>query len=381
MLPLLHRHLLREISIATALAMALFVFVLLLGNAMGDIFGLMFAGKLDALLFFKLVALLVPYVTAYALPLAMLTGTLIALGRLSAQHEITAMKSAGLGLTQLASSIFFLSTLGVVAGLIVNLHYGPQSRAAYKNLIATAVTENPLSFIEPRRFINEFPGAVIYAAEREGARLQDVWFWKLDDSREVELFIRGREGQVEYRKAENLLILTLLEGTTEQRKKSSDASLQEAEFNMLDFGELSFEWSLGPVFDARSARPTRLKNMTFAQKMAHRETLKAQEAAAGEGLSKERMQVQFYVQQNCAYAFSIFSLAFFGVPLAIRVGRRESYSNLALALLVALVFYSMMIAVSWLEGQVWLRPDLLIWLPNIIFQSLGIYLLARVNRH
>ena len=89
--------------------MGLFVFVLLLGNAMGDIFGLIFAGKLDAVLFFKLLALLIPYVTAYALPLGMLTGTLMAMGRLSAQHEITAMKSAGLGMTQLASPVFFLS--------------------------------------------------------------------------------------------------------------------------------------------------------------------------------------------------------------------------------------------------------------------------------
>ncbi len=381
MFSLLYRHLLREISTATALAMGLFVFVLLLGNAMGDIFGLIFAGKLDAVLFFKLLALLIPYVTAYALPLGMLTGTLMAMGRLSAQHEITAMKSAGLGMAQLASPVFFLSSLGVVAGLIVNLHYAPQSRAAYKNLIASAVTENPLGFIEARRFINEFPGAVIYAGEREGSRLGDVWFWKLDDSKQVELFIRGREGQVEYRKADNALILTLLDGTTEQRKTADDGGSGEAEFNMLDFGELSFEWSLDSVFEARAARPTKLKNMTFAQQMAHRERLKAEEVAAGTGLSKERLQVQFYIQQNCAYAFSIFSLAIFGVPLAIRVGRHESYSNLALALVVALVFYALMIAVSWLAGQVWLRPDLLIWLPNLIFQSLGLYLLARVNRH
>ena len=38
-------------------------------------------------------------------------------------------------------------------------------------------------------------------------------------------------------------------------------------------------------------------------------------------------------------------------------------------------------SVNWLQGIDWLRPDLLIWLPNILFQSLGIYLLARTNRH
>jgi lipopolysaccharide export system permease protein len=381
MLPLLHRHILREISTATAMALALFVFVLLLSNAMGDIFGLVISGKLDVLLFFKLIALLIPYVTAYALPLGMLTGTLIALGRLSAQHEITAMKSVGVGLWQLASAVFLLSSLGVVLGLIVNLHYAPESRAAYKSLIASVVTENPMSFIEPRRFINEFPGAVIYAGEREGNRLGDIWFWKLNDAKQVELFMRGREGAVEYRKAENKLILTLRDGTTEQRKAAGEAGFTESGFNLLDFGELSFEWSLDAVFQKQAARPARVKDMTFAQQMERRKALMEQEVARGSGLSRERLEVQFHIQENCAYAFSVFSMAIFAVPLAIRVGRRESYANLGLALVIAMAFYAMMVAVSWMEGRVALRPDLLIWLPNIIFQSLGLYFLAQVNRH
>lgn len=381
MLPLLHRHILREISTATALALGLFVFVLLLSNAMGDIFGLVIAGKLDALLFFKLIALLIPYVTAYALPLGMLTGTLIAMGRLSAQHEITAMKSVGVGLGQVATSVFFLSSLSVVLGLIVNLHYAPQSRAAYKALIASVVTENPMSFIEPRRFINEFPGAVIYAGERAGNRLGDIWFWKLNDAKQVELFMRGREGAVDYRKAENRLILTLRDGTTEQRKAAGEAGFTQSGFNLLNFGELSFEWSLDSIFQNQAARPTRIKDMTFAQQMERRKVLKERETVTGNGLSKERLEVQYHVQENCAYAFSIFSLAIFAVPLAIRVGRRESYANLGLALVIAMAFYAMMVAVSWMEGKVALRPDLLIWLPNIIFQSSGLYFLARVNRH
>jgi lipopolysaccharide export system permease protein len=381
MLPLLHRHLLREISTSTALAMALFVFVLLLGNALGDIFGLMFAGKLDAILFFKLVALLIPFVAAYALPLGMLTGTLMAVGRLSAQHELTAMKSAGLSLARVAAPVFFLSTLGVVVGLIVNLHYAPQSRTAYKNLIASAVTENPLSFIEARRFINEFPGAVIYASEREGSSMRDVWFWKLNKDKQVELFIRGREGKVEYREADNALVLTLLDGSTEQRKTDGNGDFSQTDFNMLDFGELSFEWSLDSIFQNQAARPIKLQNMTFAQLMEERRSILEDEAASDSGLSVKRLAVQFHVQQNCAYAFSIFSLAIFGVPLAIRVGRRESYANLAIALVITLIFYALMIAVSWMEGRVALRPDLLIWLPNVIFQSLGLYLLARANRH
>ena len=94
MLSLLHRHVLKEIVIATSMAMGLFIFVLLTGNALRDVAGLVASGKLMQL-FSSLLGLLIPYVAAYALPLGMLTGTLIASRRLSSQREITAMKSAG----------------------------------------------------------------------------------------------------------------------------------------------------------------------------------------------------------------------------------------------------------------------------------------------
>jgi lipopolysaccharide export system permease protein len=100
-----------------------------------------------------------------------------------------------------------------------------------------------------------------------------------------------------------------------------------------------------------------------------------------EGISKGRMKVQMHMQKSFAMAFSVFSLAIFGVPLAIQVGRKESYANLAIALIIAMSYYFLIIAVSWLEGARGLRPDLLIWLPNIIFQAVGFYLIQRANRH
>ena len=76
---------------------------------------------------------------------------------------------------------------------------------------------------------------------------------------------------------------------------------------------------------------------------------------------------------------SVMSLCLVAIPLAIKVGRRETYANFALALVLALSFYFMMIIVSWLESQPAWRPDLLVWLPNLFFQGLGLFLLARAN--
>ena len=381
MLNLLHRHVLKEVLVSTALAMGLFVFVLLLGNAMRDIAELVAAGKLDFMVFLKLMGLLIPYVAAYALPLGVLTGTLMALGRLSSQQEITAMKSSGISLYQIASPVFVISFIGMIAGVVVNLHYAPQSRLAYKQLMVSAISENPIGFIEERRFIREFPGYVIYMGDRDGPVMKDFWIWELDDEKRVKLFLRAKEGEINFDQTNNALVLTLRDGTAEQRDDSGSEELADEPMRSLFFGELPIELPMGKIFDEKSQRQARIKEMTFSQLMVKRDLALAKETEAAEGISKDRMKVQMHMQKSFAMAFSVFSLAIFGVPLAIQVGRKESYANLAIALIIAMTYYFLIIAVSWLEGARALRPDLLIWLPNLIFQAVGFYLIQRANRH
>jgi lipopolysaccharide export system permease protein len=363
--------------------MALFVFVLLLGNAMKDIAELVAAGKLDFMVFLKLMGLLIPYVAAYALPLGVLTGTLMAMGRLSSQQEITAMKAAGISIYQIASPVFLISFIGMIVGVVVNLHYAPQSRLAYKQLMVTAVSDNPIGFIEERRFIHEFPGYVIYMGDREGALMKDFWIWELDDQKRVKLFLRAKEGEINFDETGNALVLTLRDGTAEQRDEEDPEALMDEPMRSLFFGELPIELPMGDIFGEKSHRQARIKEMTFSQLMAKRDETLVEEAEVGAepGISKGRMKVQMHMQKGFAMAFSVFSLAIFGVPLAIQVGRKESYANLAIALVIAMTYYFLIIAVSWLEGVRSLRPDLLIWLPNIIFQAIGFYLIQRANRH
>ena len=381
MLNLLHRHVLKEVLASTALAMGLFVFVLLLGNAMRDIAELVAAGKLDLMVFLKLMGLLIPYVAAYALPLGVLTGTLMALGRLSSQQEITAMKSAGISLYQIASPVLVISFIGMIAGVVVNLHYAPQSRLAYKHLMVRAISENPIGFIEERRFIREFPGYVIYMGDRDGPLMKDFWIWELDDEKRVKLFLRAKEGEINFDKTDNALVLTLRDGTAEQRDDSGSEGLADEPMRSLFFGELPIELPMGKIFGEKSQRQARIKEMTFSQLMVKRDLALAEETEAAEGISKNRMKVQMHMQKSFAMAFSVFSLAIFGVPLALQVGRKESYANLAIALIIAMTYYFLIIAVSWLEGARAMRPDLLIWLPNLIFQAVGFYLIQRANRH
>lgn len=381
MLSLLHRHILKEILVATGLAMGLFIFVLLVGNALKDVAELVVAGKLDFWVFLKVLGLLIPYVASFALPLGMLTGTLIALGRLSSQREITAMKSAGLSLYQIAAPVFLIAFVGMVAAVLINLHYAPQSRLERKALLATALTENPVGFIEERRFIHEFPGYVLYMGGREGTTMKDFWIWELDDERRVKLFLRAAEGVLDYNQADKELVLTLRDGTAEQRDPENPEAFGEDMPDSLFFGELPLALPLDQLFGEERQRRVRTKEMTFAQLMDRRAVELAKESEAGGLMTEDRLDVQMHIQKNFALAFSVFSLAVFGVPLAIQAGRKETYANLGIALVIAMSYYFLLIMVSWLEGKPALRPDLLIWLPNLIFQSIGFWMIHKASRY
>lgn len=381
MLSLLHRHILKEILVATALAMGLFIFVLLVGNALKDVAELVVAGKLDFLVFVKVLGLLIPYVASFALPLGMLTGTLIALGRLSSQREITAMKSAGLSLYQIAAPVFLIAFVGMIAAVLVNQHYAPQSRIERKALLASALTDNPVGFIEERRFIHEFPGYVIYMGGRVGGTMKDFWIWELDEAKRVKLFLRAAEGELEYNEGDRELVLTLRDGTAEQRDIDNPEAFGDDMPDSLFFGELPIALPLDRLFGEESKRRLRTKEMTFAQLMNRRKAELEKEEQTGEGMTEDRLEVQMHIQKNFALAFSVFSLAVFGVPLAIQVGRKETYANLGIALVIAMSYYFLIIMVSWLEEKPALRPDLLIWLPNLIFQSIGFWMIHRASRH
>ena len=192
--------------------------------------------------------------------------------------------------------------------------------------------------------------------------------------------MRAEKGGLNYDEAANQLVLTLEDGLAELRSAKHPEAFSTESPESLFFGELTLALPLGDVFGKRGERRADLDEMTYAQLMEERARRLAAEEE-GSGLSEGRLRVQVHLQKNFAMAFSVFSLAVFGVPLAIRVGRKETYANLGIALVIAMTYYFLMIVVSWMEKTPALRPDLLIWLPNIVFQAIGFYLMRRASRY
>ena len=62
------------------------------------------------------------------------------------------------------------------------------------------------------------------------------------------------------------------------------------------------------------------------------------------------------------------------------VSRRETSANLGLALVLVLGYYFLTVMIKWLDRHPEYRPDLLLWVPNLLFLALGIWLFRRIEK-
>ena len=363
--------------IATLLTVALFIFVLVAGNVLRGVFNMLASGQLSWGMFLYILAILIPGVVPYALPMGLSTGTLLVLGRLSAQNEILAMRAAGFSFWRIAAPIFLLAVLSTGVAAVIDFYYAPMANATYKRTIANVIRDNPLRFVSPRTFISDFPGFIIYVNERRGDELKDIFIWELYEG-QVYVFVKAKSGRVTFNQEKNDIELSLTDGSATRRDRQHLDDFTNS-LPVASFDKMSLKLSLSQILGGQNV-DIKLSFQTFGQLLSLREKYLKEEAVEPVKAFVERIRVQMALQQKMAYSFSVLSLCLISIPLGIKASRSETYANLAIALGVAMVYYLCTVIISWVEPYPHLRPDLLIWIPNLVFQAIGLIIFARFNK-
>jgi lipopolysaccharide export system permease protein len=363
---LLDRHLFKGVLATCLAAVALFAFIVALPNVVRELLSPLLAGQFAPATFARLVGLLLPFAISFALPMGMLTGILLTLGRLSADHEIT---------------VLILAALGTALAIHINLESAPWARAEFHRAFADAVRGNPIGIVVPRTFIRDFRGVVLYVGAKEGDELRDIWLWDLDRESRVRRLVRAESGRLVYDEATNSLVPTLVRATIEERDgddpESSARAPKVATVERFEDVRISLERYLG-----QSLVRIKTEWLTLGELRAARARHAATVPVAGKERehARERMSYDLLVQEKLSLATAVFSFALLGIPLGIRVSRRETSANLGLAIVLVLAFYVLTAGVKALDQRPEWRPDLLIWLPNVLFAGLGFHLFRRIEQ-
>jgi lipopolysaccharide export system permease protein len=379
---LLDRHVLTETAIAGGGATGAFVFVMVAGNILTQVSSAIASGRVSGWEGLGLVGLLIPGVLPYALPLGLLTGVLIAFGRMGSQQELTAMKASGRSLGRIARPALILAAALALLSAWLNLEIAPVANTEYRRLLVGSAKDNPASVIVPGKLNRQFPGMVIRAAERDGEVLRDFWLWSVDDRGRLTQTIHAREARLapDVNKAgEGILRVTLTDARMERRQAGDENFTRPSSFTTA--GITSLEFPASGIFKDGENFQRKLRWLTTAELLDARD--KGWQVAPNATLEeKERGQMLATTQlmSHLASAFSVFSLAFLAVPLAVRVGRSETFVNASVALGVALTYYLLTSMAAYVKDPA-LRPDVLIWLPNLVVLSLAWFLLRRASRH
>ena len=169
----LHLYLLRQVAATLVVTVGVFTFVLLLGNVLKDVLDLLASPKATAGVLLQALALLVPFVLSFSLPIGMLTATLLTFGRFSADQELTAVRAAGISLVSAVMPVVALSLAlcGICAWF--NCDLGPRARVAFKELRDTVVRDTSNLSLGEGRYI-ELGSVTLYARRIEGDQMRDV---------------------------------------------------------------------------------------------------------------------------------------------------------------------------------------------------------------
>lgn len=379
---ILDRHVLTETAVAGGVASGAFIFVLAAGNVLSQIAAAIAAGRVTAFEGLELIGLLLPGLIPYVLPMGMLTGVLMAFGRMGAQHELTAMKAGGLSLLRIAAPALFLAAGLALAAVWINLEVATRSNDEYRRILMGSVKENPASLITPGEINRQFKGLIIQARERNGPVLRDLWIWRLDAEGRLFETIHTAEGRltkVDKPDGSAVLRLVAISAQVDTRRPGDDGFKFPSVTK--EAGQAPLEFPVSGVFKEGSGYEKKLRWHTTSELLALMDKgWQVPPNATPAQIAEGRMMPRTQLMSHLASAFSIFSLALLAVPLAVRVGRSETFVNAAVALAVALSYYVLSSAAAWVKNPVY-RPDLLVWLPNLIVIIVAVALLRRASKH
>ena len=369
----LFRYILREVVFSSLIGTLIFTFVLFL-KAVGPLIELLIRPSGSSGDVIQLFLLALVQTLRFTIPIGVLIGVLVGLGRMSSDREIIALRAAGVPGRRCVTPVAVLAALGVALCAATTLYFNPIALQETRRISETLKISQATAEIQPRVFIESFPNTVLYVQDVIPG---PVVRWKgvfIADERApedrgsfggVNAAVNGpritvaEEAIVVPRPEQDRLQMRLPHGLTFEQ--SYDAThYQTSEFHDSD-----------QVLDTN---PAPLKQSS--QPFAHMSTADLIVKGSGE---EKHLDASIELHQRLALPFACFVLPMVGIPLAISSKRSGKSVGIVFSLVLVFVYYMIQLGGIALAKEQLLSVIPAMWLANVMFAITGAILLLQLD--
>jgi lipopolysaccharide export system permease protein len=361
---LLDRYIAREVGSHSILGLAVFTFVFFVPQLVRlmDLIVRHSSGTGTVALLF-LCAL--PPVLGFTLPMSMLVGVLIGLGRLSADSEIVALHASGVSMRRLLLPIGILALGTAVVTSIMTFWLSPVSIRTLHGLEEALISSQAPFAVQPRVFDERFPGFVLYVQDVEAAATH----W-----RGVFLVSTGGVPGSAITIAQDATLVAAPGAGGEKDRLDlhlGSGSTHEYDLHQPDrYSVTTFGQSDIPI-DISSAIPgANPPELTLSEK--------SMATLLGEG-GRGHRDARVELNRRLAFPAACLVFALLGVPVGVRPRRGGRATGMILTLVLISGYYFLFVTGLRMAQQGAVTPWAGVWAANIAAGLIGLFFLRRVE--
>ncbi len=353
---ILRRYVLSEFIAQSVFALAIFTFILLLDQIFQVVNMIVSKGvPLRSALF--IFALMLPNVLTLSIPVSILSGVIMAFGRLSADNEIAAIKTSGIphNVFMLPPAVVSLLISGVL--IYYNLYISPLTYEKFSQTYFNLAVKMPTLRLE-KKSISEIGTNKIYFEDKEKNILKKVSIYKFDEATlEPTALIYASSAAVSVISDGSKILFRMYNGSF-HRVNIKDAG---------DTTALSFErYDLMIPLNISSSYTRSLREYTAKELISE---IKQLESA---GLKANFLKTELNLR--IAVGGAPLFLCILGIPLGIFTKKSAKSAGFALTLVIVFAYYIFLAVGINLSDKGIFPSALALQLANIAALVTGMYL-------
>lgn len=366
---ILDRYLSGQILSTVTWAVGLLTMILVLGNVLRDLLSLLLSHQVPIGYILTFVGYLLPFSMTYSIPWGVLVAVLLVFGKLSSDNELVALRANGVGMIRICYPVFVIALAFLGICLWINLYAAPISEVKLRSAAFDLASTDPLALFGSDEVIDQFPSRKIYVGKKEGSTLHDLYIFEMNPQNLPMRVIYARRGTLEVDKKNEQILLHVYDARYEERDRTVPDDLKKMRHGITmreGVMPISLEELLRKARNGQ--RPTEL---TLDQL---RDALEQNKDKGDDAAFRTEVSKRF------SNAMAVFTFVLVGIPLAITAQRKETSVGIALSLVVAFSYFIIIVITDNVKHKPNLHPEYLIWIPNLVYLTLGGTLFLRLAR-